>query len=122
MVAKIQLEPVAPAMRGKPVDRHAAGAQRVDIMPRQRMAADTIEQHADLHAGGRALQQYLLQAPAQRVVVDDEELHQQAVLGRGHGCQHHVERGFAVDQQAQFMAAAKWPPLQRADRGETGAA
>lgn len=63
------------------------------------MAADAVVQHMHLHPGGCALQQDVVQAPAEAVIADDEELQQDHLLGAGQGFEEGGEGGLAIDQQ-----------------------
>lgn len=62
---------------------HAALAQPLDIAVRQRVAADGVIEEEHLDAVGRTFQQQLLEALAEGVVADDEELHQDHLAGGG---------------------------------------
>lgn len=101
VVAEIHLEAVEHAAAGaEAMHLHAALAQPLDIAVRQRVAADGVIEEEHLDAVGRTFQQQLLEALAEGVVADDEELHQDHLAGGGNRLEHRLEAGLAVDQQA----------------------
>ncbi|MCY1515763.1 hypothetical protein D9M68_503640 [compost metagenome] len=117
VVAEVELEAVdEAAMRGKRPRIDARIEQRAHVAARQRMAADAVEQEVDLDAGLRALAQQRLQAPAQRIVVHDEELHDQHLPGLADRGKDGIEGLGAVDQQAHVVIGQAWhagQPRQR---------
>ena len=104
VVAKIQLEAVEQsAAGGEGMDLDAAGAHFLAEMARQGVAADAVIEHENLHAGGRALQQQVLQTLAEAVVADDEELQQYYFARAGQGTEDRGEGRFAIDQQLHLI-------------------
>ena len=61
------------------------------------VAADAVVEKIDADAGGEFGQQMLLQFAADFIVVDDEELNQNVVLGGLDALEDGVERGGPVD-------------------------
>ncbi|MNY39330.1 hypothetical protein D3C86_1740100 [compost metagenome] len=67
------------------------------------MAANTVVEQVDRHALRGFLQKQRLQASAQMVVMNDEELNQYRFACVTDGLEDRLEGGLAIDQQAQLI-------------------
>ncbi|MNT39079.1 hypothetical protein D3C72_1752980 [compost metagenome] len=67
------------------------------------MATDSVVQQINRHAFGSFLEQQLLQALAEAIIVDDEELYQYGLFRLIDGFENGVEGCLAVDQQAHLV-------------------
>ena len=106
MVAKIELEAIAPALGGaERGDVHAGHLQlAAEAGLAEFVAADLVVQQEYLEPGARLVRQYPAQPPAEVIVADNVELEQDVVFRAGEAGQDAVEGLPAVDQQFHAIA------------------
>ena len=100
VIAKVKLKTIAPSTGGlEPLDAHATLAQGAQPLSWQLTATDFIVEKIDLDAYSRPLHQPLLQFPAERVVMHNEELHQQVIARRVDRREKGLKSRVTIEQQ-----------------------